>query len=548
MSTFLVADIRSGCIFTQPTCKHAVLQQTQYRNAEAVTIALLRKSGAAAGTQAIKAEVFRHPDFPAMESLCEILPAFQFKATIERISRDEIAYVKTPFIIQTFYDGLVLVAKIEGNWVYAENENGRKKLPLHDFTNQVDGTILTASSMLLSVGKGSKPHFPAEWAIPIGLAGLAILFITGLLSGTQFLTTINIHIVALALLKTAGLAAGILLLTQTLDHQNALISRLCAVGRNGDCSSILNSKAAKITSWLSWSEVGFFYFAGTWLALLTGSSPAGIWQTLMYLNMVCLPYTFWSIWYQFKIARKWCVLCCSVQAILWMEFVVFMLNADWHIKPVVNAALIISLLLPVFSWMIFKQVWLNLKQKKSFELQLHFTKFNVEAFKQIIHQQPVYPEPDPGYSIVLGNPEPSGVITMVTNPYCGACVAAHQQLTNLLSFNRDLQARIIFVPDQDGHDQILPVSRHFMSLHQQGGSRLVTPAMHSWYQAEKTVKFEEWGLKYPAEISQEAVLAVENQRDWCLANNIKATPTILLNGHLLPGYYQLADLKYLLNR
>lgn len=525
-----------------------MLQQTKYRNAEAVTIALLRALGAAATPKAIKAEVFRHPGFPTLESLCEILPAFQIRATIERVSHDEITHINTPFIVQTHYEGLILVTGIKDNHVYTENGNGRKKLPLADFINQGDGTILTTSPMLLNSGPARKTGIPPEWAIPAGLTGLGVLFIAGVLFATPFLSTLNIYIVALALLKTAGLAITILLLIQTLDHQNALVSRLCSMGRNSDCSSVLNSKAAKITSWLGWSEVGFFYFAGTWLALVTRSSSGGIWQVLMYMNFLCLPYTFWSIYYQFRIARKWCVLCCSVQAIFWLEFAVFVLTANRHIYPIINLGFIIGLLTPVLSWIVFKQTWLNLKQKKALELQLHFTKFNIEAFKQIIRQQPDYPGHDPACSIVLGNPEPSTTITFVTNPYCGACITAHQQLTNLLSFNKSLQARIIFVPDQGGQQQILPVSTHFISLYLQGGAPLVASALHSWYQPGQSLSFEKWAEMYPVAISTEAEQAVIRQREWCQANNIKATPTILINGHLLPEYYQLADLKYLLNR
>ncbi|MEZ4900630.1 MAG: hypothetical protein R2822_02145 [Spirosomataceae bacterium] len=32
-----------------------------------------------------------------------------------------------------------------------------------------------------------------------------------------------------------------------------------------DCNHILTSPAAKITPWLGWSEVGFFYFMGGWI-------------------------------------------------------------------------------------------------------------------------------------------------------------------------------------------------------------------------------------------------------------------------------------------
>ncbi len=37
-------------------------------------------------------------------------------------------------------------------------------------------------------------------------------------------------------------------------------------------------------------------------------------------NLLCLPFTFWSIWYQKFRARVWCTLCVSVQCSLWLLF------------------------------------------------------------------------------------------------------------------------------------------------------------------------------------------------------------------------------------
>lgn len=37
-------------------------------------------------------------------------------------------------------------------------------------------------------------------------------------------------------------------------------------------------------------------------------------------NLICLPFSFWSIWYQKFRAKAWCTLCLSVQAILWLLF------------------------------------------------------------------------------------------------------------------------------------------------------------------------------------------------------------------------------------
>ena len=131
-----------------------------------------------------------------------------------------------------------------------------------------------------------------------------------------------------------------------------MIQVLCQPGSKRDCNAILSSKAAKVFEGLTWSEVGFFYFAGTWLLLLFGGRSPFVWQILALLNIVSLPYTVYSIYYQARVAKKWCVLCCTIQALLWLEFFTIIGsvnkaflapgNTEWSVVA-------ISLLLPVLS-------------------------------------------------------------------------------------------------------------------------------------------------------------------------------------------------------
>ena len=88
---------------------------------------------------------------------------------------------------------------------------------------------------------------------------------------------------------------------------------------------MLETKASSFFGIFSWSEVGFTYFSVSLLALLIFP------QWICYLaacNILCLPFTFWSIWYQKFRARNWCTLCVSVQATLWLLFFCY-LGGGW---------------------------------------------------------------------------------------------------------------------------------------------------------------------------------------------------------------------------
>ena len=86
-----------------------------------------------------------------------------------------------------------------------------------------------------------------------------------------------------------------------------------------DCNNILESDAAKIGGVLSWSEVGLGYFISNITLLICYPS---LISYLSIINICALPYTLWSVWYQYKIAKQWCVLCLLVQLLLWVLFTI----------------------------------------------------------------------------------------------------------------------------------------------------------------------------------------------------------------------------------
>jgi hypothetical protein len=62
------------------------------------------------------------------------------------------------------------------------------------------------------------------------------------------------------------------------------------------------------------------------------------------------------------------------------------------------------------------------------------------------------------------------------------------------------------------------------------------------------MNYDSWAKSYPVQLGgPEINNKIDIQKAWCRMADINATPTILLNGHLLPDSYQLSNLKYMLN-
>jgi uncharacterized membrane protein/predicted double-glycine peptidase/thiol-disulfide isomerase/thioredoxin len=530
-----------------------MLTFTKYQNGDAAVIKLLKNLSIRIDPATITAELEKHPDYPSLLAISDVLNNFDIENSAYRVQPEELTLVSCPFIAHTKANGgdFLVVNKIEGDQVSVSSEKWNKhKMNLNAFKRIFNGVVLTIEPSLAGYSnKTSLTNALANFRTPAIIAGLLLISVFALIFHTDYFANFNWQILLLTTFKTAGLITSILLLVQSIDSNNPLIQKLCqGGGGNKDCNAVLSSKAAKVFKGLTWSEVGFFYFGGTWLVLLFGDHSVSLLQALSILNIISLPYTFYSIYYQGRVAKQWCVLCCTVQALLWLEFIpsVTAFDSAFTLPNYTEwSTLFIALLLPVILWAVLKPLFLKLQQLQPLKQQLRKFKYNTELFNNMLKEQPKYALPDESWSIVLGNVEANNSITMVTNPYCPPCSKMHKLLDELLNSRGDIQARIVFTANNTDEDIKTPVSRHLMALNELPDKTIVKKALNDWYE-QKQKDYKAWAKVYPVEVNEAGFYKIDNQKDWCEMAEVTATPTLLLNGYRLPVHYQLPDLKYML--
>ena len=105
------------------------------------------------------------------------------------------------------------------------------------------------------------------------------------------------------ILKIIGTSTTSILLLYEIDKNNAFVKNLCGIGGKTNCDAVLNSSASKIAG-ISWSEIGFFYFAATTIGLLLPilSSPIKF-TWIAIANVFAFPYVFFSIYYQWRVIK-----------------------------------------------------------------------------------------------------------------------------------------------------------------------------------------------------------------------------------------------------
>jgi uncharacterized membrane protein/glutaredoxin len=458
--------------------------------------------------------------------------------------------VPVPFIAYLQHR-FVLVSSMDDKQVIISNEKlSNHQLNIDEFIKVYAGSILIAEKEADSgeadyAVKHRKERLN-EMRTPFVIVGAVAILIAFMFSHSAYAASFNWQTALLTLFKTAGLATSILLLIQSIETNNPLIQKLCGGDNKKDCNAILSSKAAKITDELSWSEVGFFYFAGTWLVLLFNSNNNSLMQMLALLNMVSLPYTFYSIYYQWRVAKQWCRFCCVVQALLWLEFFAFLHYLTHGIQlPGLSGwgSLVIGMSVPVLVWVFIKPYLLLSKQIQPLKQQLRRFKYNTDLFNKLLNDEVKYALPNQEHSIIIGNREAEHVITMVSNPYCQPCSKAHKALDEWLANRDDIKLQVIFSNQDDENNPMAKVGPHLMSLQATRDDVSLKRALNDWY-GQKQKDYDAWAKVHPVAENVPAKEALEIQKEWCKTAEIKGTPTIFINGRKLPQNYQTEDIRY----
>ncbi len=501
----------------------------------------------------IKLEFEKHPQQHSLLAINDVLNTFGINNAAYEIETKQLDNEFCPFIAHLSRNNgeFVIVKHLSAEKVLVSGQNRKiEQLPRADFDAAYDGSILIADAENVSgeadYQQNRQKEVIGSLKVPFIAASLLAVFFLYVLQNQDRISSLSWTVVIWGILKSIGLLISILLLVQSLDANNSFIQRLCTSGKNLNCNAILKSKAAKVTEGLSWSEVGFFYFSSTALILLFYGGSLSVLQSLALFNLLCLPYTFYSVYYQYKVAKQWCLFCSGIQALFWLEFFtsfhLLLLPVIWPSFAQI-AGMLILFILPVATW-VFLKPFLKAKQEaESARQQLNIYKNNAELFNKVLVSQKQQEQLDDDFAIVIGNREPKKVITIVSSPTCPPCSNAHQLLENWLDKDESLQLRIVFsVLPGEQESTKYKVIRHLLALKSAPG-QMLKQAMHTWY-GQKEENVESWIAKFPAPQEQEPNVSLEKQQQWCESAGISFTPTVFINGYKLPDPYHLEDIKY----
>lgn len=481
---------------------------------------------------------------------------YQIECVCLRVAKDDIFKLDTPFIVQLgdAKNSLALVTDVSPTQISLVYKNKTFfSSKAHLFATWT-GVVLFAEPNQTSREEKYWENFAVDalkkLRIPLIIIISAALLIyfgrTNLfdLSHTKW-TTLGFLFSYLL-----GAALSGLLLSQMVNKSDSFVERVCSSGNKNGCSKILEGNASKILGLIGWSEIGLTYFIGSLLAFLFVNEAIGI---LFILSVLALPYTFWSIYYQWKVANQWCPFCLSVQVILWVIFFLHLttfypFSIHINIHQVIHA--LACFLIPALV------LWLVIPLAKSHQDLKEVTtrykslKFSEEIIASALKlSRPV--DTNDASSIIFGNPKSNLAITIVTSLHCPHCKEANKQLKELLRLYKEkVCVQIVFKIQKlfaasDRNEEMM--IRHLISVYKTYDLTTAEEVYHQLY--DKGIKDHQQFIQlYPASehlpvVDQE----IETQAKWLDKVTISGTPTVFINRYQLPRWwYDISDLKQFL--
>ncbi len=509
-------------------------------------------------SSSIKKDIEENPYYPSLLSLSDTFDHYHIDNDAYEVAPTKLNQFVPPFLafasVQDGTKDFVLVKSINEREVTFLYKNKVTQTVLkEEFYKQYQHVIWAANPDERSGEQNFDKKRKAEKVLKNRMSAwrTAVIILIVLILAGNFETAFALSFISLLLIKFVGLATTVLLLIYDMDKNNVFVKDICSAGKNLNCDAVLNSKASKFNG-ITWSEIGFFYFASTTLLLVLPFVPfySKI-AMIAVLNTLATPYIFFSLYYQWRFVKQWCPLCLSVQAAIFSEMI-WSIFTFWTANISLSSAFSqiltfgFCILLPIVSWYGLKQMFASAKDAKLYSSAYKRLQYNPEIFNSLLVQQKKLHDGWQHQGIDIGNSNAEHIIVKICNPYCGPCARAHAELEEMIKHSCDLKLKIIFITKNNDNGRSAAVVRHLLTIAAKGNAVETQRCLDHWYLAENK-SYEEFSQLYPVggELKQQES-KIEAMNKWCEDAEIMFTPTIFVNGYRLPENYNLGLLKHIL--
>ena len=174
--------------------------------------------------------------------------------------------------------------------------------------------------------------------------------------------------------------------------------------------------------------------------------------------------------------------------------------------------------------------------------EINSIKADEEVFRTLLVQQPRYEANQADSQIRFGNHDADLQITIMTNPFCNPCAKMHKRVIKTL---KDVKNNVCvqyifssFAPDLDFANKYLIAA--CLEKEPSEFERIID----EWFEKGKPLK-EAFFSGMQLDMTNPAIEAeFQKHEAWKEKTQLRATPTIIVNGYKLPDNYKIEDLRY----
>lgn len=255
-----------------------------------------------------------HPDFPSLLSIADTLQRLGIEHAVGRIEKETLAELPYPYLLPLDMGrGDILLIK-------SKQDLTKHKSDLEQWS----GVVLQAESPKKIIDKTNQELFLKERHSNHYTVALLTLFTILLLF--PFLISFSGWIFSLLILSLAGIVVGYFIFAKEIGVTYTVVDAFCNPGKTTDnsCDTVLKADIHLLGIKFSDAVLTYFVFQALALSLAQALPQAsGFISALAWLSIVTLPIIFFSLYYQFFVAKAWCRLCLVLVGILAIQLSVF---------------------------------------------------------------------------------------------------------------------------------------------------------------------------------------------------------------------------------
>ena len=181
--------------------------------------------------------------------------------------------------------------------------------------------------------------------------------------------------------------------------------------------------------------------------------------------------------------------------------------------------------------------------EKEFYQRLLKLKYNEDIFGYVVHRSDKYVDYKEASSILIGNKNAKIVISFITNLYCVPCAYMHSRIKALEGeLESDVCIQYIFFSPTE---EIEKYTKRMINLYRKEGESGFLYGLDCWFKNDKTKidnEIESISNNFEYDLEDEYM----KHKSFIDKHDIHSTPTILINGCVLPDLYKVEDLIYLI--